>query len=475
MSPIFIKLILYLLSINSIFANNDYYMACQNGTYGETCKKNCTCTIWSSSNVCSKIQGRCLNCKFGHFGTDCNSKCYPTCKTNLCCIITSSNFKDSNNKLTIKNSILSLEIKNKPLSISVDYNVGHPLTIFHKTVKDLHLDNPSEKNYSYEFTNYNVTGKKYEKYIAKFKNQNDFNKELPLPIILDEKNGEEGDPINGVIGLGFYNSINRKLYQMDNSIENIASYRKNEEDITILFGDLYEIEKKYVHKLSFCEAVDKDNDTKTGLDIQCELSGFGSKTYKDMLKINNTFIKFSLDRHSSYVLPYNDKYIKYIENYYFKGENYIMNKSDDNSNLTFCYKTEKLNRLSEFGFVINHFFYYFSVESFFSQTDSCPNDYSTFSIKFSNKNPEFIFGKNLYNDTEFTIDNEEKKIYFYSKNVEYFSGELKPEINEALTKEINPIVWSAIIVAISVFLNIVSFLIYFLCKRRKEKLKYKIQ
>ena len=152
-----------------------------------------------------------------------------------------------------------------------------------------------------------------------------------------------------------------------------------------------------------------------------------------------------------------------------------MNKSDDNSNLIFCYETENLNRLSEFGFVINHFFYYFSVESFFSKTDSCQDGYSTFSIKFTNNNPEFIFGKNLYNDTEYTIDNEEEKIYFYSKNVEYFSGQLKPEINEALTKEINPIIWSAIIVAISVFLNIVSFLIYFLCKRRKEKLKYKIQ
>ena len=474
MSPIFIKLILYLLSINSIFAINDDYTICEKGKYGENCDKICTCTIWSSGNECSKLQGRCLKCKFGHFGSDCNSKCYPTCKTNLCCIIKSSNFKDSNNKLTIKNSILTLVIKNITLNISVDYNVGHPLTIFHKTVKDLQLDKPSKETYNYKFTKYSITGFKYENNSVKFNNQNDFNILLPLPIILDE-NINPKENINGVIGLGFYNSINKKLYETDKAIENIASYRKNEEDITILFGDLYEVEKKYVHKLSFCEAVDKDNDTKTGLDIQCELSGFGSKTYKDMLKINNTFIKFSLDRHSSYVLPYNDKYIKYIENYYFKGENYITNKSDDNSNLIFCYKTEKLNRLSEFGFVINHFFYYFSVESFFSQTDSCPNDYSTFSIKFSNKNPEFILGKNLYNDTEFTIDNEEKKIYFYSKNVEYFSGELKPEINEALTKEINPIVWSAIIVAISVFLNIASFLIYFLCKRRKEKLKYKIQ
>ena len=473
MNPIFIKLILYLLSINSIFANNDNYKVCEKGKYGENCDKNCNCTIWSSDIDCSKIQGRCLNCKFGHFGSDCDSRCYPTCKTNLCCIIKSSNFKESNNKLTIKNSYITLEIKNKTLNISADYNVGHPLTIFKKTVEDLELDNPTHESYTYEYTKYNTTGEKYENNTVKFKDQNDFNKELPLPIILDVD--VESKDINGVIGLGFYNSINKKLYQTNNSIENIASFKKNGDDITILFGDLYEKEKKYVHKLSFCKATEKDNVTQNGLDIQCELSGFGSKNYKDMLKINDTFIKFSLDSDSKYELPKNEIYIHYIENYYFKGEHFKKNISKDNSTLIFCYETENLNRLSEFGFVINHFFYYFSVESFFSKTDSCQDGYSTFTIKFTNNNPEFIFGKNLYNDTEYTIDNEEEKIYFYSKNVEYFSGQLKPEINEALTKEINPIIWSAIIVAISVFLNIVSFLIYFLCKRRKEKLKYKIQ
>ena len=209
--------------------------------------------------------------------------------------------------------------------------------------------------------------------------------------------------------------------------------------------------------------------------MQCELSAFGSKNYKDMLKINDTLIKFSLDENSKFVLPKNDIYIDYIKNYYFKGENYETILNGDNSTLIFCYKTENINRLSEFGFVINHFFYFFSVNSFFEETDSCKNGYSTFTITFSDENPEIIFGKNLYNETQYTIDNEEEKIYFYSKNVEYFSGEIKPVINESLSKALNPISWSFIIVGISVFLNIVSFLIYFLCKRKQEKQKYKIQ
>ena len=471
-----INLILCLLSINSIFAIKENYQTCPKGKYGEDCEKDCNCTIWSSSNICSKLEGRCLDCKFGHFGSSCDSKCYPTCKTNLCCNIKSNDFKESNHKLTIKNSVLTLEIKEKTLNIFVDYNVGHPLSIFSKTVPDLNLDNPTHEIYNYEYTKYNITGEKYENNTVKFKSQSDFNKELPLPIILDANYEPTDKNINGVIGLGIYNSINRKLRQLNNSIENIASFRKEENnDISILFGDLFENEKKYVHKLSFCKALGKNNSTKNGLDIQCELSGFGSKNYKDMLKINDTLIKFSLDENSKFVLPKNDIYIDYIKKYYFKEENYETVFTKDNSTLIFCYKTENINRLSEFGFIINHFFYFFSVNSFFNQTDSCKNGYSTFTIKFSDENPEIIFGKNLYNETQYTIDNEEEKIYFYSKNVEYFSGEIKPVINQSLSKILNPISWSFIIVGISVFLNIVSFLIYFLCKRKKEKQKYKIQ
>ena len=89
-----------------------------------------------------------------------------------------------------------------------------------------------------------------------------------------------------------------------------------------------------------------------------------------------------------------------------------------------------------------------------------------FDWKFDGINNHWIYLYILGIYTKQIVTSEEESVYFL---------QLKPEINEALTKEINPIIWSAIIVAISVFLNIVSFLIYFLCKRRKEKLKYKIQ
>ena len=69
---------------------------------------------------------------------------------------------------------------------------------------------------------------------------------------------------------------------------------------------------------------------------------------------------------------------------------------------------------------------------------------------------------------------KKKKIYFYSKYVEYFSGEIKPEINEDLNNILNPLSWSFIVVGISLFLNIISFLVYFYFKRKKENKKFKI-
>ena len=466
MNQFFTKLILCFIIINSI-------KNCPEGKYGENCEKNCSCTEWSTSNNCSIIEGRCLDCKFGHFGPNCGSRCYPTCKTNLCCEIKSKDFKESNNILAIKNSILHLEIENKTLNISVDFNVGHPLTIFYDTAK-INLKNGSVKDYEYIYTKYpKVKGKKYENNNVKFIGQNDFNIELPLPIILYKNFIPDDKTINGVIGLGFYNSINDKLYKINNTIdENIASFKKNGDDISVLFGDLFKEEKKYVHKLSFCPAT---YSSKIGLTVECKLDGLGSKNYVDVLKLNDTYIKFSMDENSKFVLPKNEIYIDYIKKYYFKEENYRTNLTNGNSTLIFCYQTENINRLSEFGFVINHFFYYFSAKDFFIQTDSCQGEYSTFVFTFSDEDPEIIFGKNLYSETQFTLDNEEEKIYFYSKNVEFFSGEIKSEITESLSKTLKPLNWSLIVVGISFFLNIASFLVFFYFKRKKEIQKFKNQ
>ena len=473
-----IKLLFFFVCINNIFSlteEDSDYIICPEGKYGLECEKDCNCDKWSSSNHCSKIEGRCLDCKFGHYGPNCESRCYPTCKTNLCCAIKSENFKESTNKLTIKNSLLVVEINNVKLNILADYNVGYPLSIFKRTT-DINLSNGSDTPYSYNYTNYEVKGKKYENYNVKFIDQTDLNIELPLPIILDEDISIDNN-INGVIGLGFYNSINDKLFQKkDTIVENIASYKKNGDEISIIFGDLFEEEKNYVHKLSFCKAEDRDHNYENGLNLECKIGGFGSKSYSEVLQINDTYIQFSLDENSKLILPNKEAYTDYIKKYYFKDEERYKTKYDsETKTLIFCYKTEDINQLNEFGFVINHFFYFFTADDLFTETSSCDKNqgYSTFIIQFSDVNPGLIFGKNFYSETQFTIDNEERKIYFYSKYVEYFSGEIKSVINEDLANVLNPLSWSFIVIGISLFLNIASFMLYFYFKRKKELEKIK--
>jgi hypothetical protein len=241
----------------------------------------------------------------------------------------------------------------------------------------------------------------------------------------------------------------------------------------VLFGDLFGEEKNYVHKLSFCKA---ENQSETDFNLLCKIEGFGSKSYSDVLQINDTYIQFSLDINSKFVLPNDEAYTDYIKKYYFKEEkdNFRM-ITDVNTNTTyFCYKTENINRLNEFGFVINHFFYFFSADNYFIENKkACEEGFSFFIIQFSDVNPGLIFGQNFYNETQFTLDNEENKIYFYSKYVEYFSGKIKGVIIEDLSDKIEPLSASFIIIGISVFFNIVSFLVYFYFKRKKEIQKLK--
>ena len=70
----------------------------------------------------------------------------------------------------MKNSIVSILLNGLNLNILVDFNVGHPLSIFNKTA-NIELGNSTDANeYSYSFSKYNVSGKKYENNKIKFSN-----------------------------------------------------------------------------------------------------------------------------------------------------------------------------------------------------------------------------------------------------------------------------------------------------------------
>ena len=463
-------LIFFLICINNISAYKNHTI-CPEGQYGEDCELICGCNEWSTSSHCSKFEGRCLDCKFGHFGKNCTDICYPTCKTNLCCEVKLRDLEGKNQKLTIKNSIIEIQIGDIALNILADYNVGDPLTIFNETFEEVLPFENGTDIINFNFTNFIGNGTLYENVKVKFLEQN--NLIINLPIILSESNITQNreKTIHGVIGLGFFNTINDELLISKKIKENIASYQKNGNEISIFFGDLFEEEKNYVHKLSYCKS---ENNDESFFNISCKIQGFGSKSYHDVLQINDTYIQFSLDTPSKFILHNKTAYTDYIKKYYFLEEtdNY---KFKTKSNISyFCYKTENINRLNEFGFVFNHFYYFFSADNYFSENEEyCENGYSLFLILFSDQIPGLIFGNNFYNETQFTLDNEEKNIYFYSKYVEYFSGEIKSVIIEDLSNKLNPLTGSFIVIGTSLFLNVVAFLVYFYFKRKKELKKLK--
>ena len=471
-------LFLFVICINKINSFNDL-SDCPEGKYGSNCSEVCECNSWSSSKNCSKLQGRCLDCKFGHYGFNCNQICDPRCKTNLCCALHSKYFEDTNILISGNISMISIKINNKPENISLniiaDYNVGYPLAIFKNTLKDTipPFDKESKVNKSCYYTNYgNISGGLYENVSILI---NDHQIEMNLPVILVNDEIKEDKDINGVIGLGFLNSINENLLKTGKISENIASYELNEkgDTISIIFGSLFKDGKRYVHKLSYCNAI---SNQRSELSMKCKVDAIGTKKFSDALEIKDTYINFSLNEESSFVLKNNEKYINYIELYYLKDS--FSKKNNKDGSIYYCFEKDKINKLNNFGFVMNKYYYYYQADVFFStdeqvNKDKCEdsNKYAKFMIEFTDKDEKIgiVFGKSFYSHTQFTIDNEERKIYLYTRNAEYFLGEIKTEFDSTPGSSYSPMTTSIIIVGVAFFLNALSFLVYFLCKRKKQQ------
>ena len=466
----FFSFLLFLISIIQI--NSDKY-SCPAGTFGENCNETCLCQSWSSSNICSLIEGRCLDCKFGHFGKKCEDICRPECKTNLCCAIKDKHFKKSKKTIKSNVSVFKIHIGNYTLNIETDYNRGYPLTIFQKSLDESVKENIKSqlKNEigvkSYSFSNYQIKGTAYNNSVVYIGDDNK-NLKLDLEIVMDELNGNDNKTINGIIGLGFLNSINERLFGDHNISLNIASYEIKDEIVSILFGDLFKNEKKYVHKLSYCEALIKE-DIDSNI-MKCSVDGIKGKSHSDALELDNINIEFSLNQNSSFVLDNIDRYKDYIKKYYFDDSNYKEIYNNESKITYYCFKHSKINRLTNFGFVINKYYYSYKANKFFIEnSDDCEKGYSKFIIEFNNETVGLTFGKNMFKDLEITIDNEERKIYFYTKNVEYFSGDFVKEFTSSPSLVSNPFIISLICVISILLLNILSFLLYFYFKRKKEK------
>ena len=475
----FFSFLLFLMLINHINSDKDIYDTCNEGEFGRNCEQNCTCDLWSSNKHCSKMEGRCLGCHFGHFGKECLDICRPECKTNLCCAVKDKNFKKSKRKIEFDASVIKVKIGNYVLNISADYNTGYPLTVFNNSLPLNDLANITDKiskNYSgvvqyiYKYSNYTIDkGAIFNNIEIDIGNEKSL--KLNLPIIFSKIDEVKEQNINGVIGLGFLNSINFQLFDEKKISLNIASYEIKNEKVSIIFGDLFGNEKKYVHKLSYCETLHEDNSNSTFL--RCLVKGMKRKTDSDALQLNNIEIQFSLNQNSSFILNDIDNYTNYIIKYFFNNKNYEKNNYQDENNHTinyYCFKSSKINKLTDFGFVINKYYYSYKADKFFVESPKCKKGYYQFIIQFSNDTVGLTFGNNFFKDTQITIDNEERIIYFYTKHAEYFSGDLIQQFKSEPDLVRNPFVSSLICIGIILLLNVLSFFIYFYFKRKKEKI-----
>ena len=456
----------FLISIKKINLNKEIYNDCPDGFYGLSCNETCNCNKWSSGRICSKNEGRCLKCKFGHFGKDCNSICKPKCKTNLCCAIEDDEHKNPEKTITSNLSILKVTINNIELNISVDYNVGYPLTIFNKKISKEQLPSTDGEIYEkYNYTNYKISGYEYHNNIISIKDTK-FN--IKVSIVLDDQERTDLKDINGIIGLGLFNSINLALFKSNEIPLNIASYKLNNNIISILFGHIFDEQKDY-KRLSNCEAL-FDPEKLNTFTLKCQVDGMKSKEYNDdeAITLEGINAHFSLsDKESTFILENKKEYKDYITNYYFDNQNYV--EKTINNTIFYCFKKDKMNSLSNFGFIINKYFYSNQANKFFKEDNNCSNDYKRFLVEFNDNNNGIIFGQDFFENTQFTIDNEEKKIYLYNANTEYFNGTYKKSKLKS-SRPYTPMETSLFFVSVILVLNIISFLIYFYFKRKKEKL-----
>ena len=471
---------------------------CRNSTYGLGCDKNCSCDTNSDDGDCGKFGGQCLNCKFGYFGKNCNKRCYYRCQTELCCLF--KDYKDDvKSKLEIKTNYKYIELEINRLSriFEIDYNNGYPLTLFNKEtifencnelhnfdIIDYYKEKKSDEIYTQYFTNYYINSSLFKNETITVTNKNNINTKLNnVDITIANyvkcySNEIREKKISGVIGLGFFNAISNSFFSKnDTEIYdlNILSYYINQDDVELNFGNLFEEQINYVERLTSCDVILDNKTVIQGKKMRCQLNGIKNAKYSEGFKLNNAFVTFSIAEDSSLILGNNDNYAKYLEQVYFQEGQYEIKEEVREINETkhkikyYLYKSDKINKLQDFGFVFNNFFYSYNPNYFFQENSI--GDYKRFMIEIdtnSNKT-EFILGKNFLRDIKFTINNEEAKIYFYAKNAE-FCDDLTDEVgSQFFAIKLDAKESALVSLAIIVFVNVATFTIIYCIKERRKK------
>ena len=455
---------------------------CQEGKYGLKCDGNCTCGVNSNSLECGKFSKECLNCKFGYFGVGCEKQCNYKCKTGLCCIFYDR--KDLKSIISIDTDyrFLNARIGNREYKIEIDYNNGFPLTLFNSSEKINcnninnvsidHIDGELGPNSLYYFTHYTISGLLYKNSKYEINGQKIDNVDFIIGTkVTCENNTNQVKDIDGVIGLGFFNSISNSLFINDSNKErqNILSYSIDETKAKFSFGAMADDQIDFIDKLTWCDVLfDSDTDIQ-GKKMTCKLDGMKSSKLSKAFTINNATVTFSLGEKSSFILKYEEQYKKFLEQKYFNDKAEFVDGKD--GNYYFLYEKDDIHKLSNFGFVFNNFSYSYEPNLLFNQ--EMGNGKVKFLIQLSKNvsKSELILGKEFLENIKITINNEEGKIYFYAQNAE-FSDEFEDNIEKSnFSLQLGARESAAICLSIVIFINIIAFVIYFFNRKRKMNSK----
>lgn len=452
---------------------------CVKGKYGLKCDGVCECGDNSNSLECGKFSKECLNCKFGYFGTQCEKRCNFKCKTGLCCLSKEEELK-AKMKLEVDYRYLTINLNNKNYIVEIDYNYGFPLTLFGSSDKatnctniqreQINMDKAEESISHYDFTNYYTIGSLYKNCEIILENGQNVKTDIVIASDVNCRESPKEKNISGVIGLGFFNSISIGLFNNKSNEQNILSYSLKKDDknkIELLFGSLSKEQEDYIEKLTSCKVVFGLNTDIQGKKMTCELNGIKSSKHSTALRLDNATITFSLREDSSFILGGNENYRKYLKNEYLDDE---CEEENINGTYYYYYPADKINKLHNFGFVFNNYFYSYEPDKLFSD-EVYKNNKKRFLIEYSDNinKTDFILGKKLLEDIKLTINIEEAIIYFYAQNAE-FSDKFKDyEESSGFSLHMGARELAAISLSIVIFFDIIAFVLYYYLKNRKKK------
>ena len=466
---------------------------CPNASYGLGCKTKCKCGNNSNDETCGKFRGQCSSCKFGYFGEQCKDYCNYKCQTELCCLFKN---KTNNNmtklKVTTSYKTIQIQIKEKLYIFEIDYNYGFPLTIFNNQTELINCNNYYIEKTEYEnvtrgeefqerFTNYNISSYLISNETIIINGNLSIKTDIAIAHRVKCLSKEEiKEKVNGVIGLGFFNSISNAIFtnnsnsSWDNYTLNILSfnYIAEGDQIEMLFGDLFEEQRDYVERLTSCKVILDGKSDIQEKKMTCQLDGIKVSKYSEAFKLNNSFITFSLGEKSSLILGNNSNYLEYLKRAFFNNKSIDLIDDPDNGGIQYIlFPNDKINKLSDIGLVFNYYSYSYPPNTFFVNTTNGAEGKSQFLIKI-NKNSdrtEFIIGKEFFSDIKFTINNEEAQIYFYAQNAQYCDKFTDVITDSLFNIKLGAQETSAICLSIIVFIYLAAFTIYFFVKRKKMK------